>query len=112
MSSADLIRAEVTRAARTLGAPEDFVPVIERPRDPSFGDWATNAAMVLAKPLRKKPQDFARSLLGEIDNKRAGLSAAEIAGPGFINFRVATDTIAKGLHALGTAGGRLGKSPT
>ena len=108
----DELRAELKRAARVIGAPDDFDPVIERPRDPAFGDWATNAAMVLARALKKKPRDIADALLRELDKQRAGLSAAEIAGPGFINFRVATDTIAKGLTALVSAGERFGKSTT
>jgi len=108
----DELRAELTRAARVVGAPDDFEAIIERPRDPSFGDWATNAAMVLAKPLRKKPRDIAEALVREIDRGRAGLSAAEIAGPGFINFRVATGSIAKGLTALVVAGERFGTSTT
>jgi arginyl-tRNA synthetase len=106
----DELRAEIARAARAVGAPDDFDPVIERPRDPAFGDWATNAAMVLAKPLGKKPRDIAEALVRAIDRKRAGLSAAEIAGPGFINFRVATDSIAKGLTALVAAGETFGRS--
>jgi arginyl-tRNA synthetase len=104
------LRAELKRAAHAIGAPEDFEPVIERPRDAAFGDWATNAAMVLARPLKKKPRDIADALLREIDNTRAGLSAAEIAGPGFINFRVATDSIARGLTAVVAAGERFGES--
>jgi arginyl-tRNA synthetase len=108
----DELRAELKRAARVIGAPDDFDPVIERPRDPAFGDWATNAAMVLARALKKKPRDIAEALLRELDKQRAGLSAAEIAGPGFINFRVATDTITKGLTALVSAGERFGKSTT
>ena len=108
----DDLRAEVTRGARAIGAPEDFVAVIERPRDPSFGDWATNAAMVLAKELRRKPREIAEALIEKLDFARAGLSAAEIAGPGFINFRVATDTIAKGLTALVGADARFGTATT
>ena len=108
----DDLRAEVTRGARAIGAPEDFVAVIERPRDPSFGDWATNAAMVLARQLRRKPREIAEALIEKLDFGRAGLSAAEIAGPGFINFRVATDTIAKGLTALVGADARFGTATT
>jgi arginyl-tRNA synthetase len=104
----DELRAELARAARVIGAPDDFAPVLERPRDPSFGDWATSAAMVLAKPLRRKPREIAESLIAALDSKRAGISAAEIAGPGFINFRVATDTVAKALTALVGAGDRFG----
>ena len=111
-SQEDELRGELKRAARAIGAPDDFEPVIERPRDSSFGDWATNSAMVLARPLKKKPREIAEALLREIDNARAGLSAAEIAGPGFINFRVATDSIAKGLSAVVAAGERFGTAAT
>jgi arginyl-tRNA synthetase len=106
----DELRAELKRAALAIGAPDDFDPVIERPRDPSFGDWATSSAMVLARPLKRKPRDIAEALIRELDKRRAGLSAAEIAGPGFINFRVATDTIARGLTALVVQGERFGTS--
>ena len=59
MDGTEPLRAELVRAAQSLGAPDDVEPVIERPRDPAFGDWATNLAMVLAKPLGKKPRDLA-----------------------------------------------------
>ncbi|MDE3152538.1 MAG: arginine--tRNA ligase, partial [Gemmatimonadota bacterium] len=95
--------------ARALGAPDDVVPALERPRDPAFGDWATNLAMMLAKPLGRKPRDLAQQLIDAMDLARAGVRAAEIAGPGFINFRVATDTLAQGLLALVRAGRGYGR---
>ncbi|BAH38509.1 arginyl-tRNA synthetase [Gemmatimonas aurantiaca T-27] len=97
MSHADALRAELVRAARSLGAPDDVAPVLERPRDPSFGDWATNLAMTLAKPLGKKPRDLAEALIAALDTARVGISAAEIAGPGFINFRLDPGFQARGL---------------
>src|SRR3954451_335816 len=100
MDGTDLLRAELTRAALSLGAPDDVVPVIERPRDPSFGDWATNLAMVLAKPLGQKPRDLAALMIERLDHQRAGIKSAEIAGPGFINFRIAADIFAEGIRAL------------
>ena len=100
MSATDLLRAELTRAARSLGAPEAIEPVLERPRDPAFGDWATNLALVLAKPLRSKPRELAQGIVQAIDFRRAGIRSAEIAGPGFINFRVDTDVVAQGITAL------------
>src|SRR3954468_5289666 len=69
----DELRAEIRRAARAIGAPNDFEPILERPRDPSFGDWATNAAMTLAKTLKKKPRDIAEALVTEIGRDRAGI---------------------------------------
>ena len=56
MSQAEALRAEIARAARTLGAPDDVTPHLERPRDPAFGDWATNVAMTLTKTLGRKPR--------------------------------------------------------
>ncbi|HEU4787509.1 MAG TPA: arginine--tRNA ligase [Gemmatimonadaceae bacterium] len=110
MDGTDLLRAELARAAQSLGAPDDVEPQIERPRDPAFGDWATNLAMVLAKPLRRKPRELATAIVERLDHARAGISAAEIAGPGFINFRVATDVFAEGLRALIAAGDQYGHS--
>jgi arginyl-tRNA synthetase len=110
MDGTDLLRAELARAARALGAPETVDPVIERPRDPAFGDWATSLAMVLAKPLGYKPRDLAQALIERLDFARAGISAADIAGPGFINFRVASDVFAEGLRALIAAGDQYGQS--
>lgn len=106
----DALRAEIRKAARAIGAPDDFDPVLERPRDASFGDWATNSAMVLARPLKKKPREIAEALLREIDRGRAGLSGVEIAGPGFINFRVATARVARGLLDVVAAGESYGRS--
>lgn len=110
MDTTEALRAELVRAVLALGAPEDVEPVIERPRDPAFGDWATNLAMVLAKPLGKKPRDLATAIIERLDYQRAGIRSAEIAGPGFINFRLATDVFAEGLRALIAAGHAYGRS--
>jgi arginyl-tRNA synthetase len=110
MDTTDALRAELVRAAQSLGAPGAVDPVIERPRDPAFGDWATNLAMVLAKPLGKKPRDLAKEIVERLDYMRAGIRSAEIAGPGFINFRLATDVFSEGLRALITAGHAYGQS--
>ena len=110
MDGTDLLRAELARAAQSLGAPDDVEPQIERPRDPAFGDWATNLAMVLAKPLRRTPRELATAIVERLDHARAGISAAEIAGPGFINFRVATGIFAEGLRALIAADDQYGHS--
>src|SRR4051812_41427069 len=58
--------------------------VVEPPRDPTHGDMATNAAMVLAKDAGKKPRDLAEAIAGKL---RADplIARVEVAGPGFIN---------------------------
>jgi arginyl-tRNA synthetase len=100
MTAPDLIRDELTRAARDLGAPDSVAPVLERPRDPSFGEWTTNLAMTLAKPLKRKPQEIAHDLIGRMNLKRATVSDAYVAGPGFINFRLDAGTVAGGLRDI------------
>src|SRR5678815_552594 len=110
MTAPDLIRDELTRAARDLGAPDSVAPVLERPRDPSFGEWTTNLAMTLAKPLKRKPQEIAHDLIGRMNLKRATVSEAYVAGPGFINFRLDAGTVAAGLRDIVAADTRYGHS--
>ncbi|MEY8830805.1 arginine--tRNA ligase [Sedimentitalea sp. XS_ASV28] len=61
---------------------------VEPPRDAAHGDMATNAAMVLAKPARLKPRDIAETLAGKLAED-ARVQSAEVAGPGFLNLRLA-----------------------
>ncbi|MDA7424175.1 arginine--tRNA ligase [Thalassococcus lentus] len=61
---------------------------VEPPRDAAHGDMATNAAMVLAKPLRQKPRDIAETLAAVLV-KDDRIASAEVAGPGFLNLRLA-----------------------
>jgi arginyl-tRNA synthetase len=99
--SADaVIRAELVRAARTLGVTESVDPVMERPRDPAHGDWATNLAMTLARPLKKKPADIAKDLIAAMNLDDAGVAEATVAGPGFINFRIAAASLASSLTTI------------
>jgi len=63
---------------------------IERPRNPEHGDWATNVALQLAKPLGRTPHDIALQLKARLEAKaHPQVSAIEIAGPGFLNIRLA-----------------------
>ncbi len=110
MNSADQIRAELVRAARTIGAPDDIEPVVERPRDQSHGDWATNLPMVLARPLKNKPRQVAEMLREAMSLSGAGVSRIEIAGPGFMNFWLDAGFVAAGLRAIISAGASYGKS--
>ena len=63
---------------------------VEPPRDPSHGDLATNAAMVLAKGAGTNPRALAEALLPKLE-AIPGVTSVEIAGPGFINLRLDQD---------------------
>ena len=70
-------------------------PAIERARDASHGDFATNAAMVNSKAAKMRPRDLAEKLVAALPASDF-ISDVEIAGPGFINFRLADNAY----HAL------------
>ena len=110
MTAAEQIRVELIRAARTLGAPDDVDPLLERPRDPSHGDWATNLPMVLAKPLKSRPRDIAERLRDSMQLSTAGVSQIDIAGPGFMNFWIDAARIASGLRDILAADEKYGSS--
>jgi arginyl-tRNA synthetase len=110
MTAADQIRAELIRAARGLGAPKDVDPLLERPRESSHGDWATNLAMVLAKPLKARPREIAERLRDSMSLDAAGVSKIDIAGPGFMNFWIDAGRIASGLREIIAADESFGSS--
>src|SRR4051812_43417440 len=112
MTAAEQIRAELIRAARSLGAPDDVDPLLERPRETTHGDWATNLAMVLAKPLKTKPRDIAEKLRNSLNLQSAGVSKVDIAGPGFMNFWIDAGTIASGVRDIIAAGESYGQNDT
>ena len=77
------------QAAGELPESLDFSAITaEPPRDPAHGDLATNAAMVLAKPAGKKPRDLAEPLLARLKADPDVVDGA-VAGPGFINLKIA-----------------------
>lgn len=106
----ELIREELERSAVSLGAEPPVAVLLERPRDPAFGDWATNLAMTLAKTLRRKPTDIAQDLIKSLDLGRAGVREAYVAGAGFINFRLSDAAAAAGLPAILAAGSAYGRA--
>ncbi|MBO9536407.1 arginine--tRNA ligase [Herbaspirillum sp.] len=101
-------------ALKPLVAGTELQPSItlERPRDPSHGDIACNIAMQLAKPLKKNPRELAQVIVAAVlaDPAREGLvESAEIAGPGFINLRVAAaakQAVVKVIHEQGADFGK------
>jgi len=91
------------------GAAAKSAPSLERPRQAEHGDYATNAALLLAKQVGAPPREVAERLsaalaagLGE------GLASADVAGPGFLNLVLADRWYADALDAVVAAGDRWG----
>ena len=82
---------------------------VEPPRDPAHGDMATNAAMVLAKPAGMQPRAIADALAAHLA-KDARITSAEVAGPGFLNLRLATSLWQRVVKDALQAGAAFGKS--
>ncbi len=100
----DSIRHLIQQALIRLTAdgvlPDGLAPTIqvENTRDRTHGDFASNIAMMLAKPARMKPRDLAQKLIEALPSD-ASISKVEIAGPGFLNFFQNSSALAQRLDA-------------
>jgi arginyl-tRNA synthetase len=83
---------------------------VERTRDPSHGDFASNIAMRLAKPARKSPRDIAISIIDALSDN-ANVDKIEIAGPGFINFHLSLEAFHDELESILEQGAQYGRQP-
>ena len=111
----DRIIQLLDQAIATLKAngtlPNDLTasPQVDRTKDRSHGDYATNLALMLAKPAQKKPRELAELLIANLPSD-AAISRMEIAGPGFINFFQADDLLGRQLSSA-LADSRLNIAP-
>jgi len=98
----------VEKACGALGLPQARLAV-ELPRDPTHGDWTTNAAMVLAKQVGSAPRALAEKIAPQL-NQIEGVAKVEIAGPGFINVTMQPEFWQAQVPAILTAGTAFGDS--
>ena len=106
------IEEALARAVReTLpDAPASLV-LVERPRDASHGDYATSAALALAKAAKRNPRELAKALAGSLQSSLPGLVAvSEVAGPGFINLRLTPAARQQVVRAILRAGADYGRA--
>ncbi|WP_237173846.1 arginine--tRNA ligase [Paracandidimonas lactea] len=101
-------------------AVEQLVPdaqanvLLERPKIASHGDVATNVAMQLAKPARRNPRELAQQVVDAVLAQPEAdtlIAAAEVAGPGFINFRITPGARRAVLNAIQQDGAQFGIRP-
>ena len=102
--------AQLLNAALASVAPDHTdTPVhLERPKQAGHGDFATNLALQLAKPLRRNPRELAALLVQELPRSEL-VSKVEIAGAGFINFTLASDAKTAVVRAVLAGGERYGR---
>jgi len=90
MTIHEIIRGEIRRCLESYGLFEEDIDIgVEKPRDKSHGDLSSNIAMATAKRLGRKPRELAGELAAKLSFDHDVIESVEIAGPGFINFRLA-----------------------
>ena len=109
------LRSAVAAAATSLldGAERpNSEPTLERPPKPEFGDYSTNAAMLLAPALGEQPRGTAEKLAEELGKTLEGtVDRVEVAGPGFLNLFLADPWYRRAEGELAEQGDRLGRPP-
>jgi arginyl-tRNA synthetase len=107
MSFEERLAGAVRKAVyRTYGVELDGIHV-ERPNDPAHGDFATNVALANARVLRRNPREVAETLVGALD--APFVREAEVAGPGFVNFRLSPEALWNEVSSLLREGDLYGK---
>jgi arginyl-tRNA synthetase len=106
---ADVLDRVRAANAALLGGIEQSRVVVEPPRDPTHGDMATNAAMVLAKDTGRKPRELADAIAAKLRGDDL-IDKVEVAGPGFINLTLKPAAWVAALRAVLHAGNDYGKS--
>ncbi|MEU3273275.1 arginine--tRNA ligase [Saccharomonospora sp. NPDC006951] len=108
---ADLVRSSAVTVLAARGLDQDVLPekvTVERPRNPEHGDYATNVALQIAKKVGLKPRELAEAL-ADVIAQADGVAAAEVAGPGFLNLRLAADAQGEVVRQVLAAGDEYGK---
>src|ERR1700730_1636467 len=86
-------------ALQALGISTDEAPQLVPTKDPRHGDYQTNVAMILGKKLKQNPRNLAGLIVANLSMNDIG-PPPEVAGPGFINFRLSSEFLALRLHEL------------
>src|ERR1700733_15088797 len=108
---ADVLARVRAVCAAELGVAADLSRgVVEPPKDPTHGDMATNAAMVLAKEAKAKPRDLAERIAERL---RADdlIASVDVAGPGFINLTLKPRAWSDALRTVLREGATYGRGP-
>ncbi|MFZ2167644.1 MAG: arginine--tRNA ligase [Minisyncoccia bacterium] len=106
----DQIRKVIASYLVEAGAPDAFFTV-ERPGEAMHGDYATNAALVAAKKLSKNPRELADSLAQHLMSAlgESVVSHVSVAGPGFVNIKLAPEAVTLAIAEAAAQGSEWGK---
>ncbi len=104
-----VIREAIKKALTEFGS-ADIAFTVEHPTDFTHGDYASNVAMVCAKQMGKSPREIAEIFAKALDGSIPHVASIEIAGPGFINFRLDRDFFSEKIAVINTEGSSFGRN--
>ena len=100
---------EAVKAAWDI-EPEEGILVVETPKDPSLGDYATSVALKLSRTLRKNPMEIAGPIVEKLQELLPEAESITVAKPGFINFRLKGDVLTALINQVIDAGDDYGRN--
>lgn len=100
---------EAVKAAYDI-EPEEGILVVETPKDPSLGDYATSVALKLSRTLRKNPMEIAGPIVEKLEALLPEAESITVAKPGFINFRLKGDVLTALINQVIEAGDNYGRN--
>ena len=89
---------------------DETVLVVETPKDPKLGDYATSAAMKLARSLRRNPMEIAEQLVGKLTELLPEAESVSAARPGFVNFKLKNTALSALINQVIDAGEHYGEN--
>jgi arginyl-tRNA synthetase len=105
----DTIRTAITALLTELGI-TGIAFVVEHPADLAHGDYATNVALVAAKQMGQNPREVAERLRAALEGKIPHVASIELAGPGFINFKLSRNFFSEKIAEANSAGDAWGSN--
>jgi arginyl-tRNA synthetase len=107
----DELLAHLRAALAAAGFPEPpHGPALEVPKQREHGDWSSNVALQVAKPVGRPPREVAEAIIDALESRSpAGLDRVEIAGPGFLNFHLAPTWLHDVLRTVVAVGDEYGR---
>lgn len=110
MEIRDLLKQNIQTALKELGVDLSLNEiVVENSKDPTHGDYASNVALKYSRNFQKPPRDVANLIVSKLD--MSSIDKVEIAGPGFINFYMKSDSLTNIISRIIKDGDDFGRSP-
>ena len=109
-SAREYLREKLKTALDKLGIQLDGIDLtFDKPKNEQFGDFATNIAMLIAKKVGKAPREIAGEIVANLDIEPELIEKVEVAGPGFINFKLTPKFYIRRIYEILNQGENFGR---